>query len=218
MAALERARKFSGADGFPRWTWAWLSGDVNAQQGRLEEAIVNLRSVLEDRTEDMRKRGFDFSLDYEVINLLGQTQFNLGRVRARQGRKADALALWNQAIASFEKTLAIDSENVNAHHNLQLLYSELGNDATARQHEQLHQRYKADDNAQGRAERLAREKYPAANNAAEAVVRYSLQRPGAPGLDADLNALPANAGENNGLATDADDALADHHDPLSLQQ
>jgi hypothetical protein len=30
--------------------------------------------------------------------------------------------------------------------------------------------------------RLAREKYPAANHAAEAVVIYPLQRPGAPGM------------------------------------
>ena len=43
-------------------------------------------------------------------------------------------------------------------------------------------RYKPDDNAQGRAERLLAQRYPAANHAAEAVVIYPLQRPGAPGL------------------------------------
>jgi hypothetical protein len=63
-----------------------------------------------------------------------------------------------------------------------LLYAELGDSKKSREHEQLHLRYKPDDNAQGRAVRLAREKYPAANHAAEAVVKYSLQRPGAPGL------------------------------------
>jgi hypothetical protein len=67
---------------------------------------------------------------------------------------------------------------------LQLLYAELGDDEKSREHERLHLRYKLDDNAQGRAERLAREKYPAANHAAEAVVKYPLQRPGAPGLGA----------------------------------
>ncbi len=46
-------------------------------------------------------------------------------------------------------------------------------------------RYKPDDNAADRAVRLAREKYPAANHAAEAVVIYPLQRPGAPRLDGD---------------------------------
>lgn len=182
VAALERAQKYRDADGFPRWTWAWLSGDINRQQGRLEEAIVNLRSVLEDRTEGMRARGFDFSSDYEVIDLLGQTQFDLGRLRNRQGRKDAARELWLQAVASFKKTLAVDSENVTAHHNLQLLYADLGDEAKSHEHELLHLRFKPDDNAQGRAERLAREKYPAANHAAEAVVRYSLQRPGAPGL------------------------------------
>jgi tetratricopeptide (TPR) repeat protein len=183
VAALERALEYKDAEGFPRWTWGWLSGDINRQQGRLEPAIINLRSVLEDRTADMRNRGFDFSLDYEVINLLGQTLFDLGRQKARQGHEEEAKQLWTEAIARFEKTLTIDSENVSAHHNLQLLYAEIGNEEKAREHERLHLRFKPDDNAQGRAERLAREKYPAANFAAEAVVRYPLQREGAPGLE-----------------------------------
>jgi tetratricopeptide (TPR) repeat protein len=182
VAALERAAAYSDEPGYPRWTWGWLSGDANRQQGRLEEAIVNLRSALTDRTEDMQQRGFDFSLDYEVVNLLGQTLFDMGRLHARQGKMDEARQAWQEAVAEFQKTLAIDSENVTAHHNLQLLYAELGDSKKSREHEQLHLRYKPDDNAQGRAVRLAREKYPAANHAAEAVVKYSLQRPGAPGL------------------------------------
>jgi tetratricopeptide (TPR) repeat protein len=184
VAALQRADTFRDVPGYPRWTWAWLSGDINRQQGRLTEAILNLRSVLHDRTEDMQQRGFDFSVDYEVINLLGQTLFDLGRLRARQGQHDEARKLWQEAVDTFQRTLAIDSENVAAHHNLQLLYAELGETEKSREHEQLHLRYKLDDNAQGRAERLARQKYPAANHAAEAVVKYPLQRPGAPGLEA----------------------------------
>jgi tetratricopeptide (TPR) repeat protein len=183
VAALARTDAYRGEAGYPRWTWAWLSGDINRQQGRLPEAIVNLRSVLEDRTEDMHERGFDFSFDYEVINLLGQTLFDMGRLRARQGRADEAQQAWQEAVAAFQRTLAIDSENVTAHHNLQLLYAELGETEKAQEHERLHLRYKLDDNAQGRAERLARERYPAANHAAEAVVKYPLQRPGAPGLE-----------------------------------
>jgi tetratricopeptide (TPR) repeat protein len=182
VAALERASAYRDAEGFPRWTWAWLSGDVNRQQGRLEEAVVNLRSVLEDRTDDMLNRGFDFSYDYELINLLGQTLFDLGRLRARQRRQDEAHRYWEQAVDAFQRTLEIDSENVAAHHNLQLLYAELGDAERAAEHEKLHLRYKPDDNAQGRAERLARERYPAANHAAEAVVKYPLHRDGAPGL------------------------------------
>jgi tetratricopeptide (TPR) repeat protein len=184
VAALQRADAYRNEPGYPRWTWAWLSGDINRQQGRLQEAIVNLRSVLDDRTQDMKQRGFDFSVDYEVLNLLGQTLFDLGRLRARQGLSDEARKAWQEAVAAFEKTISIDSENVSAHHNLQLLYAELGNPEKSRRHGQLHLRYKPDDNAQGRAERLARERYPAANHAAEAVVIYALQRPGAPGLAA----------------------------------
>jgi tetratricopeptide (TPR) repeat protein len=181
VQALDRAAQYSEAEGYPRWTWAWLSGTVNRQQGHLQDAIRNLRSVLEDRTPEIERRRFDFSLDFKVINLLGQTQFDLARLRTRQGRQEEAVQLLRQAVETFHQTLAIDSEDVTAHHNLQLLYSELGDAENARKHAQLHQRYKPDDNAQGRAVRLARQRYPAADHAAEMVVRYSLQRPGAPG-------------------------------------
>jgi len=182
VAALRRAAEFKDADGFPRWTWAWLSGDINRQQGRLADAIRNLQSVLGDETPETRARGFDFSLDYQVINLLGQTLFDYGRMRSRQGRSEQARQYFEDAVATFYRALAIDSENVTAHHNLQLLHAELGNTEEAARHGKLHRRFKPDDNAQGRAVRLAREKYPAANHAAEAVVKYPLRRPGAPGL------------------------------------
>lgn len=176
VAALQRANQYQSEKGYPRWTWAWLSGLVNRQQGRLPEAIQNLRSVLNDRTPDMQERGFDFSLDFEVLNLLGQTLFDQGRLRSRQGRNEEAKELWSEAIEQFEKTLAIDAENLTAHYNLQLLYSEIGELDQAAHHGKLHNLYKPDDNAQGRAVRLAREKYPAANHAAESVVIYDLNR------------------------------------------
>lgn len=184
VAALQRAEQFADQPGFPRWTWAWLSGVINRQQGHLEEAIQNLRSALDDRTEEMQRRKFDFSLDYEVRNLLGQTLFDLGEQRARQGREEEARRYWNEAIAEFQQTLALDSENIAAHRNLQSLYARIGNAEKSEEHRVLHERYKPDDNAQDRAVRLARERYPAANHAAEAVVKYPLHRPGAPGLPA----------------------------------
>ena len=114
----------------------------------------------------------------------------------RQERLAEARSHWQDAINQFEKTLEIDSENVTAHHNLQLLYTELGQPERAAEHGRLHAVYKVDDNAQGRAVRLARQKYPAANHAAEAVVKYPLQRKEAPELPAEAwlpKALPAGA-------------------------
>ena len=80
---------------------------------------------------------------------------------------------------------------MSAHHNLQLLYAEVGEPELAREHELSHLRYKPDDNAQGRGRTAAREKYPAANFAAEAVVRYPLQRPGAPGLNDESRPIAA---------------------------
>ena len=182
--SLDRAAAFRDTDGFPRWTWAWLSGMINRKQGHLEAAEQNFRAVLTDRGPDVVGRRFDFSIDHEVINLLGQTLFDLGRTAARQGRREEAVTRYREAIAEFEKTLAVDSEDVTAHYNLQRLFREVGDEDRAAEHGRLHARYRPDENAQDRAVRLARARYPAANHAAEVVVKYPLHRPGAPGLPA----------------------------------
>lgn len=179
--ALNRAAKHTDPAA-PPWTMAWLSGVLNREQGNHEEAEKDFRAVLETHSPEMVERGFDFSLDYEVINLLGQTLFDRARQIRSEERAAERDDLLRQAVAQFEKTLTIDSEDVNAHYNLSLLYDRLGDKKKAEEHRALHARYKPDDNATDRAVRLAREKYPAANHAAEAVVIYDLARPGAFGL------------------------------------
>lgn len=50
-------------------------------------------------------------------------------------------------------------------------------------HRELHTLFKPDEFATSRTSRLYREKHPAANAAAEAIVFYPANRPGAPGLD-----------------------------------
>ncbi|MCO8121400.1 hypothetical protein NHH03_06600 [Stieleria sp. TO1_6] len=202
VEALNRANEYRETDGFPRWTWAWLSGVINSQQDRLEEAVQNLRSVLEDQTADMRMRGFDFSLDIEVINQLGRTLFDLGVVRVRQERLEESRDYFQQAVDQFEKTLTIDPENVTAHFNLQLLYEKLGDQSRSDKHQSLHLRYKPDDNAKGRAIRLAREKYPAANHAAEAVVIYSLHRDSEPGQEEEAHEPEATSDKTTKETTD----------------
>lgn len=182
VAAIHRAAKFTDPPA-PNWVMAWLSGVINRQQNHLEEAERDLRLVLETRIPE---RQFDFSLDYEVINLLGQTLFD----RAKQERESSEESLarrrqfLKQAVEQFDRTLKIDSENVTAHYSLSLLHNELGNESQAALHRELHERYRLDDQARGVAvgKKRAREKYPAANRAAEALVIYSLQRPHAPGL------------------------------------
>jgi tetratricopeptide (TPR) repeat protein len=166
----------------PRWTLAWLSGQVNRQQGHLAEAEKDFRSVVEDITPAMRDRGFNFGLDYEVLNELGATLFDEAKQIRSPQRAAERDAFLRSAAETFERTLSIDSENVSAHYNLALIYGLLGDEAQAAEHQKLHARYKPDDNARDRAVSAARQKYPAANAAAENVVIYSLQRSGAPGV------------------------------------
>ncbi len=193
VEALNRAAqhgKKEGDEPAPRWTLNWLIGMVNREQGRLKEAETSLRSVLEDRVPE---RNFDFSGDYEVINLLGQTLFEQAK-GVRGDGDPERERLLREAAKTFEKTLKIDSENVSAHYNLHQIYEELGDKKRAEFHNAEHLKVKQDDNAQGRAVGLARQKYPAANLAAEAIVIYPLQRDGAPGLKAaNANIAPLNA-------------------------
>lgn len=176
VAALQRAREFSDEKNYPEWTWAWLSGMVNREQGNLPAAINNLKSVVDGRTAEMVRRGFDFSKDYVVLNLLGQSLYDLGNQRRRQRKEEEGIAYLHEAAEYFHRALEIDSENVTAHYNLQRVYAALDEPEEAQHHAEMHERYKSDDTAQGNAVRLAREKYPAANDVSEEVTKYPLQR------------------------------------------
>ncbi len=172
---LQKAASFTDPPA-PPWTLAWLSGKVNQQQGNLEDAERNFRSVLEDQTEERTRRGFDFSKDYVVINDLGQNLFDQAKRFRTKENQAQRDQLLNQAAEQFQKTLTLDPENDSAHYSLSLIYDQLEQPALAEQHRNLHQKYKVDDTARGLSERKAREKYPAANHAAEHPVIYSLHR------------------------------------------
>ncbi|MEA2708264.1 MAG: hypothetical protein QOF78_865 [Phycisphaerales bacterium] len=177
VAALDRAVKFDPPA--PRWTVAWLNGLVNKQNGFLDQAIADLRSVLEDTYPEIQQRGFDFSKDYEVINELGQTLFERAKLERGEARKAERDKFLLAARERFEKTLSLDSENAAAHYNLGLIYAELGDAAQSAAHRKLHERFRPDDNARDRAIAIARRRDPAADHAAQAVVIYPLQRAGA---------------------------------------
>ncbi|HMJ89423.1 MAG TPA: tetratricopeptide repeat protein [Candidatus Acidoferrum sp.] len=172
VSALQRASKFDPSA--PRWTVAWLNGLVNKQNGYLDKAITEFTSIIEDRYEELDRRGFDFSLDYEVINELGQTLFE--RAKIERGDDAAQKQWLEKAVARFKRTLEIDTENVTAHYNLALIYERLGERDLAVNHRKLHERYRPDDNARDRAIAIARRRDPAADNAAQATVIYPLQR------------------------------------------
>jgi tetratricopeptide (TPR) repeat protein len=182
VAALQRANdtnRFNPPGN--RWTIAWLNGLVNKQNGFLDQAITEFRSVLEDRYPELDRRGFDFGRDYEIINELGQTLVERAKLDRRDPARQREFLL--QARDHFGKTLSVDSENVTAHYNLGLIHGQLGNEAKAAEHRRLHERYRPDDNARDHAIAAARRRDPAANHAAQATVIYDLQRPGAFGLE-----------------------------------
>ncbi len=172
--AVQRAAKVKEPSA-PEWSLAWFSGLVNREQGRLVEAEENFRNIVDQTTEERKKRGFDFSRDIEVLTALGRTIFDRAEQLRRNSQAADREKLLREAVKQYQRALAIDSENVNAHYNLGLIYGMLGDVELEKKHKALHLRYKPDDNAQGLAVRRAREKYPSANFAAEPLVIYPLK-------------------------------------------
>jgi tetratricopeptide (TPR) repeat protein len=192
ILAVGRASKHTEPPA-PPWTVAWLGGMLNRQQNRLADAEEGLRTALEMRTAETIRRKFNFSLDYVVRNQLASLLYDRARqvrlpaepagdesspeqVARYEERKRLQTQFLKTAVIELHRTLEIDSENATAHYLLQQLYDELGEMALSEKHEELHDRYRPDDNAQGQAVRLAREQYPEASKAAESVVIYPLTR------------------------------------------
>lgn len=183
VVALGRAAKYTDPPA-PPWTMSWLAGVVNSQQGHLEEAEKNFQSVLDTKVPE---RKFDFSRDYTVINELGIVQLQRAQQLRGDSNADERRRRLENAVQTFEKTLAIDSENFTAHYNLEILHRLLGNDLEAAKHGALHLRYKDDDTIRGEVIQKAREKYPAADRASEALVIYPLTVPPKPPATASVN-------------------------------
>ena len=179
--AIARAAEFQDPAA-PPWTLAWLAGTANRQQGRLAEAAENFSSVLDQDSAERQARGFDFRIDYNILNELGGTLFDLARQQRSDDNRDLKETYLKQAITAYERSLEVDPENLSAHFNLSLLYEARGDADRAEQHREAHLRYKTDDTAAGRAVRAARLKYPAVNLAAEPNTIYPLGPPGGPGV------------------------------------
>lgn len=158
--------------GPPSWTFSWLTGLVNKENGYLDRAIDDFRRVLASKDPG---RGFDFSRDYEVINELGQALFERAKQERGASRQMERERLLREAVTQFERTLTLDAENVAAHYNLSLLYAELGDTRRAAEHRAAHARYKPDENARDRAVAFHRLRNPAADHAAQAIVIYEMR-------------------------------------------
>jgi len=101
----------------------YFYGRVLKEDGRYDEAIARLQSVLQQYPRDRVVRN------------------ELGRIYFLQKKYTDA-------VKEFQQTLAIDPEDLQAHYNLMLCYNGLGDDAKADQHKVRYLRYKADESAQ----------------------------------------------------------------------
>lgn len=177
VEALERAAAFDPPA--PGWSVAWFSGLVNKQNGFLDEAIADFKSIVEADEAETRRRAFDFSQDYRLLNELGQTLFERAKQERGDANRTRRDALLQEARTYFEKALIYDPENTTAHYNLSLIVRQFGDQEKAAEHLALYKKYKPDDNARGQAVAAARMKDPAANHAAEAIVIYDLHREGA---------------------------------------
>jgi len=177
VEALARAADFDPKP--PAWSLAFWSGMVDKQNGKLDQAIAKWKSVTEASSPELRERGFDFSKDYNLTNEIGVALHERAKQERGDARKARHQELLREAASWFDRTLAIDPENVNAHFNLYLIRKQLGDETAAQAHFEAYKKYKPDDNSRDRAIAIARAADPAANHAAEAIVIYDLQRPGA---------------------------------------
>lgn len=192
---LQRARDFGEApDGTKPYQWLllWLTAQVNKQNGNLNDAIRNYQQILEGGFEQAVGRNFDFTKDERVLIALADTLYLRALQERGETNRSTRENLLREAARHFEEALELDSEKASAHYGLVQVYRELGETEKVEKHQQLHAKYKPDDNARDKAISAARRKYPAADHAAEDIVIYDLQRPGAPELDEPDNELARN--------------------------
>ena len=107
----------------PGWLkTAFFRAQVAKDEGRLDDAEKDLHRVLEK-----------FPLDRVAWNNLGSIEWLAAR--------------YPQAVAAYEKTLAIDPEDLTAHYNLLRIYRATGDRTRAAAHEAAYRKYKEDETA-----------------------------------------------------------------------
>src|SRR5262249_20844292 len=115
----------------PWWLIRWLGGQVNAQNGRLEEAQSDYEEILDPKKQprdpDTGVQKYDFTKAYLIINLLGETLYRRSQI-ADPSERDDLL---RQAVKRFHDTLAIDPENLVAHYRISQCFQRLGEPAFA---------------------------------------------------------------------------------------
>ena len=113
------------------------------EEGKYDDAIARLQMVLAQYPQD------------RVVHN------EVGRILFLQKRYADA-------VKEFDATLAIDPEDLQAHYNLMLCYSGLGDEAHANEHKERYLRFKADESSQAITGPY-RQAHPEDNNERQAI-------------------------------------------------
>ncbi len=177
VAALDRAAAHD-PPAYP-WSVTWFSGLANRQNGELDAAVASFERLLANDFALARERGFDFSLDDRILTELADTLAERARRRQTLGDAAGAAEDLARARQLCTRALEMDPERSATWYVLARVEEAQGDDAAKIRALEKHARYKVDDSARDHAVTAARMRYPAANHAAEAVVIYDLQRPGA---------------------------------------
>lgn len=170
-AAESLGRAYEGG-AYP-WSIAWFTGLVDKQLGNFEAAIEKFNQLRQTAFTEAVARGFDFSRDYNLLNQLALSYFELSKIAKTEERRVELLAL---ATETYLSALHEDPENVQTHYGLMQTYERLGQNSDATFHRNQHEKYRIDDNAKDRAVNAARQKNPAANHASESIVIYDLHR------------------------------------------
>src|SRR5262249_39979415 len=98
-------------------------GRVLKEEGDYDGAVARLRAVLAQYPRDRVVRN------------------ELGRVLFLQRK-------YTEAVSELKQTLGVDPEDLQAHYNLMLCYSGLGDEKNAEEHKARYLRFKADESAQ----------------------------------------------------------------------
>jgi cytochrome c-type biogenesis protein CcmH/NrfG len=156
----------------------WVNlGRVAVQEGDMDRARVVLEKAIALKPNLARANFFYAKVlrndgNYDEAAKRLQTvlaQYPADRVvRNELGRVFFLQRRFPDAIKEFEKTLAIDPEDLQAHYNLMLCYQGLGNEQQAREHRTLYLRFKADESAQA-ITGTYRQSHPEDNNERQTV-------------------------------------------------
>jgi len=142
----------------PSYADGWLNvaraliqeGETEAARPYLDKALAidsKLARIHYFRSQVQKAAG-DYDGALSSLNTV-LTQYPRDRVALNQAGRVHFLKRqYKEAIARFEQTLSVDTEDLQAHYNLMLCYRGLGETAKATREEALFRRFKADESAQ----------------------------------------------------------------------